>query len=276
MLRPKGTMSLELWRKCADEIAQVSPATECWFSGSGEPLVETNLACQMISHGKSAGLRSLHLNTNGTLLTTQVARRILDSGVDVIVIGVDGFSKATYEGIRVGGCRDELFSNIEGLLGEALGKSHRPDIQLQFIEMDENLHEIEDFKRYWLDRGVTVKVRRKLSWGGRLETPSKIPPDQRIPCPWAITLMHVLWDGRVPRCAGDTEGKDCVGNAMAESLVELWARLAPHRQLHLDRRFDEVSEQCQLCKDWMTGASERVRPSERSVGEPWAAGEASG
>jgi MoaA/NifB/PqqE/SkfB family radical SAM enzyme len=121
MRRPKGAMPFELWRKCADEIAQVSPETECWFSGSGEPLLEPQRLCQMISYGKSVGLQALYLNTNGMLLTPEVADLVLDSGVDLVVFGVDGYTPATYSAIRVGGIRDELYANIGGSQGPRLG-----------------------------------------------------------------------------------------------------------------------------------------------------------
>ncbi len=264
MSRPKGVMPFELWQKCADEIARVSPETECWFSGSGEPLLESQLLCHMISYGESVGLQALNLNTNGMLLTPEVADLVLNSGVDVVVVGVDGFTRSTYEAIRVGGKRDELYTNIEYFLAARKARGYGPEIQVQFIEMDENEHELEDFTKYWLSKGAVVKVRRKLSWGGRIETPATVPDEERIPCPWAITLMHVLWDGRVARCAGDTEGEDCAGNAWQESLSELWSRLGSYRQLQLDRRFEDAPERCRRCKDWMTGASERTRPARGS------------
>jgi hypothetical protein len=74
-------------------------------------------------------------------------------------------------------------------------------------------------------------------------------------------MMHVFWDGRVPRCPGDTEGEEGVGNAWHSPLAELWARLGGYRELHLSHRFDELPARCHGCKDWMTGAAERVRPS---------------
>jgi hypothetical protein len=87
-----------------------------------------------------------------------------------------------------------------------------------------------------------------------------IPPEQRIPCPWAITMMHVFWDGRVPRCPGDTEGEESVGNAWDEALTVLWHRLGRYRQLHLERQFDALPARCHTCQDWMVGVAERVRP----------------
>ena len=136
-----------------------------------------------------------------------------------------------------------------------------PEIQTQFIEMGANTAEAECFRAHWLERGATVKVRRQLSWGGRFDTGLEVPCHRRIPCPWAVTMMHVFWDGRVPRCPGDTEGDEGVGNAWHEPLELLWAQLGAYRQLHLERRFDELPRRCLDCKDWMTGAAQRIRPA---------------
>jgi hypothetical protein len=99
-----------------------------------------------------------------------------------------------------------------------------------------------------------------LSWGGQFETHLQVPNEERIPCPWACTMMHVFWDGRVPRCPGDTEGQEGSGNAWDEPLSVLWARLGHNRDLHLQHRFDELPERCHTCTDWMTGSADRIKP----------------
>jgi hypothetical protein len=253
MQRPKGRMPLELWKRCADQVAATSPRTECWFSFCGEPLMEPDLLLRMLAYGKSAGLRSLNINTNGILLTPD---------------------QDTYGRIRIHGDRDVLYSNIEHLLRERAASANGPEIQVQFIEMDENMHELKAFKAYWLERGATVKVRNKLSWGGQFDTPLCITPDERIACPWAMTMMHVFWDGRVPRCPGDTEGVEGAGNAWDEPLAALWQRLGSYRALHLRHEFDKLPERCRNCKDWMTGAAQRIRPLTTVSAHPRAAAEA--
>jgi pyruvate-formate lyase-activating enzyme len=259
MRRPKGRMPFELWKKCADQISAVSPETQCWFSFCGEPLLEPELLFQMLAYGKSVGLQSLNVNTNGMPLTPELVKPLLESGVDLVVIGIDGFSKETFEKIRVNADRDVVYANVEHLLSVRESRGGGPEIQVQFIEMDENEHELEEFKAYWLARSATLKVRNKLSWGGTFDTPLTVPEEKRIPCPWAITMMHVFWDGRVPRCPGDTEGDEGVGNAWDEPLKVLWERLGTYREKHLEYRFDELPERCHNCKDWMTGAAERIR-----------------
>ncbi len=260
MCRPKGVMPFVLWTKCADEVASIDPDTQVWFSFCGEPLLQPDLLLECFRYGHSIGLRSLNLNTNGQLLTPAVSEELLDSGVGVIVIGLDGFSKPVYESIRVGGDRDAVYGNVGELLRLRDARNSPVEVHVQFIEMDENEHELREFAAYWHERGATVKVRNKLSWGGRIDTPMNISPEDRIPCPWAVTMMHVFWDGRVPRCPGDTEGEEGVGNAWHASLSMLWAQLGTYRELHLSRRFDELPARYHTCRDWMTGAAERVRP----------------
>jgi len=259
MKRPKGRMPIELWKRSADQIAQVSPQTQCWFSFCGEPLLEPDLLFRMLAYGKKVGLQSLNVNTNGMLLTPELAEPLLKSGVDLVVIGIDGYSPEIYEKIRVESKRDTVYGNVENFLRIQQLLNDGPEIQVQFIEMDENEQELDQFKDYWLQRGAALKIRHKLSWGGRFNTPMGEVRTDRIPCPWAITMMHVFWDGRIPRCPGDTEGDDCVGNAWDEPLEDLWMRLETYRSKHLEYQFDDLPERCKDCKDWMTGAAERIR-----------------
>jgi sulfatase maturation enzyme AslB (radical SAM superfamily) len=260
MIRPKGRMPFELWRKCADQIAKISPSTQCWFSFCGEPLLEPELVINMIAYGKTVGLESLNINTNGMLLTQDLVEPIINSGVDLVVIGIDGFSKETFEKARVNADRDVVYENVGYLLKYTKEKGEGPEVQVQFIEMNENKHELDTFKQYWLERGATIKARRMLSWGGKFDTSLNVPNDERIPCPWALTMMHVFWDGRVPRCPGDTEGDEGSGNAWDEPLEILWNRLGVNRVKHLEHRFDELPERCHSCTDWMTGSAERIKP----------------
>jgi uncharacterized Fe-S cluster-containing radical SAM superfamily protein len=271
MHRPKGRMPMALWQKCADEIAAVSPRTECWFSFIGEPLIEADLLLEMLDYGRDVGLRSLNVNTNGMLLTASIADRLLASDVQTIVVGIDGFTAPTYERIRIGGRRQQLYENVEYLVRARKALGAGPEVMVQFIEMDANRHEMDTFRAHWLDVGATVKLRNQLSWGGRFDSSLCVPPEERIPCPWACTMMHVFWDGRVPRCPGDTEGEEGAGNAWHTSLTALWAELGIYRALHLHRQFDLLPDRCQTCKDWMTGAANKIAPV--AVGAPARAGQ---
>ncbi len=260
MERPKGVMPFALFKKCVDEVVKVAPSTQLWISFCGEPLLEPELLVRAIAYAKSIGLESVNLNTNGMYLTPEWADPILKAGVDLVVFGIDGFEAETFESIRVGAKRDVVYANAEHILERRDALKLDTEIQIQFIFMEENTTEFEPFRDHWLKRGAVVKARRQLSWGGQFETALDIAKDNRIPCPWAITMMHVFWDGRVPRCPGDTEGDECAGNVWQNSLVELWAELGKYRSLHLAHQYDDLPERCQTCTDWMTGSADRIRP----------------
>lgn len=264
--RPKGRMPLALFRRCADEVGRVAPATELWFSFNGEPLLEPELFFAMVAYAKSRGLSSLNLNTNGMLLTPALDERLLSCGLDLIVIGIDGLSDHTYQRVRGGGDRDHVYANVERFATMRRVQAFGPAVMVQFIEMDANSHERDAFLTYWTSRGVIVKTRRQLSWGGRIATPLAVPPDERTACPWAINLMHVCWDGTVPRCCGDTDATEAVGNAWQESLSTLWNRMAAFRRAHLTHQFAALPSRCATCKDWMVGMAEKIQP-DRAPGE---------
>jgi pyruvate-formate lyase-activating enzyme len=265
MHRPKGVMPFPLWQKCADEIAASVPATQVWFSFCGEPLLQPELLLRYLAYGRSVGLTALCLNTNGMLLTRELADALLDAGLSQFVIGLDAYSAESYAKIRCGGDRDIVYQNVEYLLERRKARSDGPEVFVQFIAMQENEGELDAFRAHWLARGATVKARHMLSWGGKFGTPLCVPDEERIACPWAVTMMHVFWDGRVPRCPGDTEGEEGVGNAWHESLTTLWAKLGHYRELHLQHRFAELPERCHQCRDWMVGSAERIRPTEEQV-----------
>ena len=42
----------------ADQIAEIQPDTQCWFSFCGEPLLEPELLFKMLAYAKSVGLKS--------------------------------------------------------------------------------------------------------------------------------------------------------------------------------------------------------------------------
>ncbi len=261
MRRPKGVLPLPLFQRCADQIAAIAPQTDVWFSFCGEPLLSPDRLFECLEYGAEVGLQSLNINTNAMKLTKPVADRLVTLPVRMLVAGVDAFSADVFESLRVNAVRDEVYQNVEYLLDRCRDRADAPEVVVQFIEMENNVHELEEYKRYWLERGATVKVRNMLSWGGQVSSPLVQLGLKRIPCPWALTMMHVFWDGRVPRCPGDTEGEEGAGNAWDEPLVDLWARLGDYRNLHLARRFDELPDRCSRCTDWMTGASVKLRPS---------------
>jgi radical SAM protein with 4Fe4S-binding SPASM domain len=138
-------------------------------------------------------------------------------------------------------------------------------ITVQIIEQQDNRHQIEEFKQYWLDKGAVVKVRPRLGWGKGVDAPELVmEQDQRVgPCPWLVRTVSIHWNGTVVQCDGDWDQRWPVGDLNRQTLEEVWlGELAKRRELHRSHDFD--FDPCRNCKDWQAGLSEFYFPKEKS------------
>lgn len=111
-------------------------STEINVSG-GEPLLdERNL--ELIRFAAKRGF-STSMTTNGFLINSDTARKIVESGLDVIAISLDGFNKKTHDFLRgVEGCYDKAMKAIDYL--DRIPSKLK--IGIMAIILDKNLDEI--------------------------------------------------------------------------------------------------------------------------------------
>lgn len=100
---PGGELSTERARELIGEIARLKPG---WvIVEGGEPLLRRDLF-ELLGLMRERGLE-VHLISNGTLLTREVASIIKQMGVR-LMISIDGATKDTYESIRAGADFDRV------------------------------------------------------------------------------------------------------------------------------------------------------------------------
>lgn len=267
MARSKGHMPMALYRRIVDEIAGRAPNTEVWPTFYGEAFLLDYRLFYMLQYAKKRGLTNLVLNTNGTRFSGEVAAWVLESGLDVVMFSLDGFSPAVFESIRVGADRNEVFANVERLLDlKARLASRTPRVEVQFSMMDQNEHEVGEFRSYWLARGADVKIREKLSWGGTVGASNLSSTLPRIACPWALRTCAIHWNGDVVACAVDYDGRFVAGNLNQQSIHEVWT--GRHRVLqaqHLSHDFAGLPSPCHDCLDWqVAGGAQHYRPEDQA------------
>lgn len=249
--RKRGSMSIKLYKKIIDEIAEVNPNTRIWLDFYGEPLLVKYKLYYMIDYAKKKGLTSINMNSNGTLLDDEMAEMILDSGIDFISFDVDGFSSEVYEKIRVNGNRDVFYNNILNLIQKKKERDlQKPIIEMQAIEMPENKHEIQQILDYWLQQGVRVSVRNLFSWAGQVKS-GRENTEHRIACGFAIGHCAVTWEGDVVACGVDCDAGAVFGNLNMNSIKEIWnVNRKEFMEDHLAHRFGKLPTICKNCTDW--------------------------
>ncbi len=262
MTREKGVMSWELFTKIIDEVAAEDKNVRVWMVFFGEPLILKNRKpsiFDMIRYAKDKGLTDIVTNTNANLMDEDASRKLIDAGLDAIYIGIDAFSPETYSTIRVKGDYNSTVKNIQYLLRlkEEL-KSDKPDVFVQFVEMDNNAHEKEAFISFWSEQGAKVKIRPKVSWAGLIDAPNLVLGDEdRWPCYWAMQTMSITDTGKVVTCAVDLDARFIAGDVTNVKLKDVWnGTLKELRHMHLEKRFSELPAVCKNCKDWQSARAD--------------------
>ncbi len=251
MTRKKGRMSMSLFRKIIDEIAEKDKTARVWMVFVGEALILKYQLYWEILYAKRKGLEDVVLNSNGCLLDEEASIALIESGLDAIYVGIDAFSPETYSKLRVGGDYSKVVANVNTLLElkHRMGVA-KPEVFVQFVATEENEGEVDDFKKYWAAQGANVKIRPQTTWAGTIE-PWKLKQVKRYPCYWAMRTFNICWDGRVVLCSADYDAGFVAGDVSQDSIQSVWlGSLKKIRGAHLKGNYEFLPSFCRDCTDW--------------------------
>jgi len=91
-----GELTTNQCLKLLDDIAAFS--TPVVILTGGEPLLRTDIY-EIAAYGNQKGLRMV-LATNGTLVTEEVARKMIDAGIQRVSISIDGMDAESHDAFR--------------------------------------------------------------------------------------------------------------------------------------------------------------------------------
>lgn len=130
----------------APDVRRLSTAPDVFFGGLGEPLIHPRID-GWIRSLKALGAR-VELITNGTMLTRQRGRQLIDAGLDVIWISIDGATPESYADVRLGAELPRVVKNVRCFRRMRPGGHHpRPEIGVVFVAMRRNIYELPDVLR---------------------------------------------------------------------------------------------------------------------------------
>lgn len=254
-------MDWGLYTKIIDEIAVENPEARVWEIFFGEPFLCVDMP-ERIRYAKEKGLKDVVLNTNGVYMTYEKSKAVIEAGLDAMYVGIDAFDEKTYDKIRVGGDYWKVVYNMLGyrdLLCE-IGKPSQK-LFVQFVVSDINENEVDDFKIFWADTNISVKIRPKVSWAGLVKADNlSLNSDNRKPCYWLMRTINICADGSVAFCSVDVHCRVNCGDVNKQSIKDLWnGELAEYRAMHRECRFDKLPDMCRDCRDWQSAYSEIIK-----------------
>ena len=164
-------MSKELAFKIIDQASQLNvPSMK--FNWRGEPLLNPSLP-EIIDYAKKKGVLETIINTNATKLNLDMAKKIINSGLDLMIYSFDGGSKKSYEKMRPGRFKKNNFNEIyENILNfhklKIKLKSAFPRTKIQMVLTEDTFAEQDEYYSLFKDIVDDVSVKQYTERGGKI------------------------------------------------------------------------------------------------------------
>ena len=237
--RPTGMLQNDFFKRTIDEIHKELLYLIFYFQG--EPYLNPDFL-EMVKYASDKKIYTA-TSTNAHYLTEEVAKRTVESGLDRLIISIDGTTQEVYQQYRVGGNLEKVLEGAKNIMKwKKELKSKTPFVFFQFLVVKPNEHQIEDIKRLAKEVGVD-EVRFKTAQVYKYET----DPNNLIPsidkysrykkntdglytaknklanrC-WKMQHANVItWDGLVVPCCFDKDATHQLGNLKTQSFKEIW------------------------------------------------------
>ena len=247
MTRRVEYMGFSLYKRIIDKLLPSND--EVYLHFLGEPLMHPFLD-KMIRYGKSRGL-GIGFFTNGSLLTEENSRKIIDVGLDDLVISFEVIEE-TFEDLRDGGDFQQVRQNIMRFL-RLRGLKTKPRVTISSITWPKDKKRLEN--RFWRGKVDRFVMKEIHDWSGDVLEITQIAgrkSDTNKVCLFPWSRMSVLVDGRVVPCCVDYDGKCVLGDLKKDSLQSIWngEKMISLRKALLEGRKDDIK----LCNKCTLGA----------------------
>jgi radical SAM protein with 4Fe4S-binding SPASM domain len=261
--RDTGNLKAENFNRWLEQLAPTLSYLNFYFQG--EPFIHNDIL-QFISKASQAGIYT-STSTNAHFITEKKAKEIVESGLDRILISIDGTTQEVYEQYRVHGSLQKVLEGTKHLVeARKEMKSNTPHIIFQFLVVRPNEHQIEEAKQlaneYKVDeiRFKTAQVydyengnpliptiekysRYKRLSNGKFMVKSSL--DNHCWRMWSGAV--VTWDGKVVPCCFDKDATHEMGNLSKEDFKSIWKGKAYamfRKQLLKGRKEIDICKNC--------------------------------
>jgi radical SAM protein with 4Fe4S-binding SPASM domain len=237
--RPTGMLQQSFFKETIDDIYKDLLYLIFYFQG--EPYLNPDFL-DMVLYAHQKGIYTA-TSTNAHYLTEEKARKTVESGLDRLIISIDGTTQDVYEQYRVGGKLEKVLEGARNIVKwKKELKSTTPFIFFQFLVVKPNEHQIEAVKKLGAEIGVD-QVRFKTAQVYDFENdPNGLIPDNNKYsrykkdasgkmivksglnnyC-WKLWHANVItWDGLVVPCCFDKDATHQLGNLKTQSFKETW------------------------------------------------------
>ncbi|MEN0049018.1 MAG: SPASM domain-containing protein [Bacteroidota bacterium] len=236
--RPTGHLKEDFFRQTIDELYKDLLYLIFYFQG--EPYINPKFL-DMVEYANKKGIYTI-TSTNGHFLNNTNARRTIESGLDRMIISVDGTTQEVYENYRKKGKLQNVLQGARNVVKwKRELKSKTPHIIFQFLVVRPNEHQIPEIYKLAEEIGVD-EVKLKTAQVYDYEHGNPLIPTIDKYARYAQTedgtfrvknelldhcwkLWHscvITWDGLVVPCCFDKDATHRLGDLKKGSFKEIW------------------------------------------------------
>ncbi len=264
-------MSWEMMERIAAECGGMRVPVK--IGNVEEPLMHPRIV-DFVSQCRREGVASVHITTNGTLLTPQLGQRLLDAGLSSLYVSLDAARPDTYRRIRHGDL-DRVERNVRSFLAARRSGRFPCRVMLSLVRNEGVVREEEEeFVARWLpqsDGVILYHLARYEDGNSRFAAVHEVARSKvrragrRWAClnPWQE--VYLLPDGRVYYCCETVsklafEHLQSMGRYPQQGIQAIWHGEA-FRSLRRDLIGNELGHwpACEHCGIWMAHAAETVQ-----------------
>jgi MoaA/NifB/PqqE/SkfB family radical SAM enzyme len=188
-----GFLSADTFERIMDGLEQVWPRPTVVFSGIGEPLSHGRIAT-MVKRVHDLGCRT-ELITNGTLLTEKRARSLIDAGLDLLWVSLDGARPESYADVRLGAELPNVLENLWRFIRMRTIAHHMvPEVGIAFVAMKRNIADLPELLQLGRSMGVmhfhvSNLLPHTAEMAGEVLYTKALNNITYVPSPWLRRLM---------------------------------------------------------------------------------------
>jgi len=262
--RPTGMLQPSFFNETIDSIYKDLIYLIFYFQG--EPYLNPSFL-DMVAYANKKGIYTA-TSTNAHYLTEANAKKTVESGLDRLIISIDGTTQEVYEQYRVGGKLDKVIEGARNIVKwKKELKSKTPFIFFQFLVVKPNEHQIEAIKALGAEIGVdAVRFKTAQVYDYSNDPHKLIPTIQKYSrykkdstgqmqvknglgnhC-WKLWHANVItWDGIVVPCCFDKDATHQLGNLANKPFKEVWQSSEYHafrKNLMTSRKSIDICANC--------------------------------
>ncbi|MCK6616093.1 MAG: SPASM domain-containing protein [Cyclobacteriaceae bacterium] len=261
--RPTGMLKDDLFKKVIDELAPTLSYLIFYFQG--EPYLNPRFL-EMVRYAAEKRIYTA-TSTNAHYLDEASARATVQSGLDRLIISIDGTSQDTYQQYRIGGNLDKVIEGTKNVIRMKKElKSKTPHVIFQFLVVRPNEHQVPDVYALAKQLGVDQVLLKTAQIYDYANGSDLLPEQEKYSrykknadggytiknnldnhC-WKMWHSCVItWDGKVVPCCFDKDAHHVLGDLTQESFRQIWYGEKYNtfrRSLLKSRREIEICKNC--------------------------------